>query len=325
MARVCALKRLCSQSSADGFSAEEVSTAVREGLRGILLGEGLVGPGNGREVERLLAYELLSRAEGDGGDGKTGAGEVVSGEEAEALSPDLLGLLELRWSARGRYRYGLAPVAALMARWVSNGHLVARSAVSFAVRAACQHLCEEDGAEEEARLSQLGRCGCGLLLGEVEENRAVLLELLRACALDQDARAQSVALEILSFLCGKDSDLGEVCADSVSARFPVEQIWLLMADAASEAGSYATPWHWWVIPLLRKPGAPSTLLIDACGFVASCASSQVLAAGKALLCRELLDALRELSTTSASEEVRRFADATGRRAFKASFPNGAPG
>eukprot|EP00933_Yihiella_yeosuensis_P039431 TRINITY_DN3343_c0_g1_i2.p1 TRINITY_DN3343_c0_g1~~TRINITY_DN3343_c0_g1_i2.p1 ORF type:complete len:374 (+),score=84.78 TRINITY_DN3343_c0_g1_i2:54-1124(+) len=325
--RISALKKLCTVSSSAGGLPENTEKSIKEGLRSVLLGaeqssddSAQSGTLLGREAERLLAYELLYRAD------PLGSKELISDDEAVTLSEDLLKLSELRWAARGQYRYGLAPVASLLTRWTSAGYASPTDSLAFAIRAAQEQLSKEDGAEEEGRLSMLGRCGCGRLTGTTEENHEVLAALMKACA-SQGTKAQCVGLEILAFLCGKDSDLKNDGADTVSKRFPVAELWMLMADVALEEGiSDLTPWHWWVIPLLQQPGASSTSLIDVLGFLAACADSPVLISAKVFMCRPLLDALRSLTKegSGAGEEVRAFADATGRHIFRQCFPDGAP-
>eukprot|EP00930_Biecheleria_cincta_P097012 TRINITY_DN88766_c0_g1_i1.p1 TRINITY_DN88766_c0_g1~~TRINITY_DN88766_c0_g1_i1.p1 ORF type:complete len:405 (-),score=100.17 TRINITY_DN88766_c0_g1_i1:13-1191(-) len=344
--RLCALKRLCTATGSGALGRGR--GALRGSLRGLLLGQGQGEEQHGREAERLLAFELLGLLGLEDSEKDGAEASCFMDEEIADLGSELLRLLELRWKARGHCRFGLEPLVALLVAWTGSRHLVADDVLRFTLGCLSEaDITSSDGirpqddgkAEEEsaffARLSHLGRIAFALL--PVGEEGPELLQhfsqLHHACFAGlaaKDGRAQAAALEILASLCGKDSDLTQTDGLDLSGRCRPEQLWLAMADAAEEhvkakgLSAHPTPWSYWVIPLLQKePPGSASALIDACGFVACCAGSPALVAGKALLCRDLLEALRALSQRSESEEVRQFADATGRRCFQACFRKGA--
>ncbi|CAJ1345451.1 unnamed protein product, partial [Effrenium voratum] len=305
-ARLCALRRLglaLDGSVAGASDSSAAACAVRNAVRAALEAE--------EEPEMVHAFELLAVAEP--------ADEPwLSAEEAGRLAPSLLKELG-RWQRPLR----LGPLAALLLRWTQAGHVDASSAVTFALKV-LRSLCEmertapprpsEERAQFLARVSQLARLGFARIT-KTAEVALYLKSLHHFCAANMGSESQAIALEILAFLCGRDSDLCVDCAE-IKEKYPLLELWSLMAEAAQEMGevnsSHVVPWEYWVIPLLKETKARHTAQLDAVGFVAACVESEPRVAKHGAL----LAALEELCRSTSSEEVRDFATATGQRVYQ---------
>ncbi|CAE7360143.1 unnamed protein product, partial [Symbiodinium natans] len=282
------------------------------------------------DVQELEVYEALAVLEGPEMNPA-----VLSPSEVRCLAPRFLALLERRWE---RHHFALAALGGLLVRWVQAQLLEAMAAIKFTLKVIRQLVEREQAADEApksaqikeeraqflAQLSHAARLGFAQCTGREVEIPFFIKALHHFAAANPGSETQALSLEILAFLCGRDSDLPG--AAHVRECFPAHELWTLMGHASEEFRQANPakdlppgPWNYWVLPLLKEASATQTTLIDCVGFVAACAESSVLVGSGALHSPALLAALAALGRSD-GEELSRFAEAVGSRVYSLGKP-----